>query len=729
MSTEAAAGHHPAPERDIDPFYIRTTSSRADERNLVLKEGDSFVVVDRYGDIRPIGMGEQGLYHRGTRFLAELSLRVGDRRALLLSSAVKPDNTLIAIDLTNPDMEVADGLLPRGTVHLSRTIVLWDGVLHERLVTRNYGAVAVTLPLTLVFSADYADLFEVRGAVRPARGESLSPVIDEAGVVLSYRGLDHVVRRTRLQVRPAPSRVMARHIGIDLVLPPHGEETTDLLFACEHDQERPRPVAFADALKASADMLASRREDICTISTSNTQCNEWLRRSIADLSMMVSNTDFGEYPYAGVPWFSVPFGRDGIITALECLWAVPALARGVLEYLAATQATRSDPVADSQPGKILHEAREGEMAATGEIPFGRYYGSHDATPLFVVLAAAYYDRTGDRDTIERIWPNIEAALTWIATSGDPDGDGFVEYLRQSPTGLVHQGWKDSHDSVFHADGRPAEGPIALCEIQAYVYAAWRGAGTLARLLGRPALADELVSKADALEVQFDHAFWCDALGTYALALDGDKRRCEVVTSNAGHALFAGIARHDRARLVARSLMSPASFSGWGIRTLAASEARYNPMSYHNGSVWPHDNAIVAAGLARYGFRSEAQLVMNGLFEATLSMELHRLPELFCGFTRRPGETPTLYPVACSPQAWSAGAVFLLLQALLGLEIDAAARSIRFTRSRLPAFLDTVRLSSLRVGSASVDLVLERQPDDVSITVLRRDGNVEIIAIK
>ena len=729
MSTDTTTGLPPAPESDIDTFYIRTPSSLADDRNLVLKEGDTFVVVDRYGDIRPVGMGEEGLYHRGTRFLAELSLRVGDRRALLLSSAVKSDNAQIAVDLTNPDMDVNGGLLARGTLHVSRTIVLWDGVLHERLLVRNYGSVPIAMPLTLVFGADYADIFEVRGSVRPARGEPLQPVVDESGVVLSYRGLDGVTRRTRMQVRPGPSRVTPRLVRIDLVLMPHGEETYDILFACEQGENRPRRVTFGEALKASSETLASRRKDVCSIETSNAQFNAWVRRSIADLSMMVTRTEFGPYPYAGVPWFSVPFGRDGIITALECLWAAPALARGVLSYLAATQATTTDSISDSQPGKILHEAREGEMAATGEIPFARYYGSHDATPLFVMLAAAYYERSGDRTTIERIWPNIEAALEWIDRSGDLDGDGFVEYLRQSPTGLVHQGWKDSHDSVFHRDSRPAEGPIALCEIQGYVYAAWKGASMLARMLDRAALADELDARAGRLKEQFDRVFWCDAIGTYALALDGEKQRCEIVASNAGHALFSGIATEQRARDVARALMSKASFSGWGVRTVATSEGRYNPMSYHNGSIWPHDNAIIAAGLARYDFRAEAQLIMQGMFEASLAMDLHRLPELFCGFPRRNGEVPTEYPVACSPQSWAAGAVFLLLQALLGLEIDAAAGVVRFTRSRLPPFLDEVRLSNLRVGQACLDLVLERHPNDVTINVIRRDGDVEVIAIK
>jgi glycogen debranching enzyme len=405
------------------------------------------------------------------------------------------------------------------------------------------------------------------------------------------------------------------------------------------------------------------------------------------------------------------------------------MARGVLTVLAATQAATSMPERDAEPGKILHEARSGEMAALNEIPFGRYYGSHDATPLFVMLAAAYYERTGDRQLIESIWPNIDAALSWIEGPGDPDGDGFVEYERHSSTGLVHQGWKDSHDSVFHADGASAEAPIALCEIQGYVYAAWRGAARLAHALGQRTRAEALLAKAERLRERVEASFWSPELQTYALALDGGKARCEVRSSNAGHLLLVGLPSAERAATAARTLMSPASFSGWGIRTVATSEARYNPMSYHNGSVWPHDNALIAAGLARYGCRDEVLTVFQGLFDASIYMDLHRLPELFCGFERRQGERPIRYPVACSPQAWAAASVFMLFQASIGLQIHAPDRLVRFSRATLPSFVDDVWIRGLRVGNASIDLHLQRYGDDVGIHVLRREGEVEIVAVK
>ncbi len=727
----------PAPGQhgEADEFYIRTPHALADDRHLVLKQGETFVVLDRYGDIFPVGLAENGLYHEGTRYLSRLSLRIGRERPLLLSSAIKADNALIAVDLTNLDLTTptADGqdaiAIPRGTLHVSRVLVLWEGVCYEHLRLRNYGAREIEVPVILEYDADYADIFEVRGAVRPRRGERLRPKRDEGGIILGYRGLDDVVRRTRVRIDPPRARFSDHAARLDVRLAPHAEEAFDLAFVCERQGRRRRTLGFSSALGAAGAALAARRAEICDVVTSNDQFNEWLQRSVSDLTMMTTDTSQGPVPYAGVPWFSTPFGRDAIITALECLWASPGLARGVLGYLASTQARHSDPASDAQPGKILHEARDGEMAALGEIPFGRYYGSHDSTPLFIVLAAAYFRRTGDIATIERIWPNIEAALDWIDRDGDLDGDGFVEYQRQSPAGLVHQGWKDSHDSVSHADGHSPDGPIALCEIQGYVYAAWKGAAALARVLDRAAVAEVLESKAEALRVRFEAQFWLDDLGTYALALDGDKQPCGVVASNAGHALYAGIAAEDRARRVGRTLVGPDCFSGWGIRTLGTAERRYNPMSYHNGSIWPHDNALIASGFARYGLRDEALLVMEGLFDASVHMDLHRLPELFCGFRRRSGERPTLYPVACSPQAWASASIFMFLQAALGLEIDTPARTVRLTRAKLPSFLEEVMIRNLAVGPFSLDLRLERHHDDVGVSVLRRQGDVQVIAIK
>jgi glycogen debranching enzyme len=714
-----------------DPFYIAAPAPLAGERERVLKQGDTFAVFDHHGDIRPVGMREQGLFHEGTRFLSCLILRLGRNEPLFLSSTVKEDNAVLTVDLTNADVREGDHIaLCRGTVHLSRNILLWQGACYQQITLRNYGMAPVEASFSLRFEADFADIFEVRGTQRPRRGRLLAPRVGVGEVVLSYEGLDHIVRRARLEFAPTPARLSSTEAHFNASLRPQAEAVFHVSVSCDAGGKSPsHPVGYDIALARTTEYLRGVRAQTCDVCTDNERFNDWLVHSLADLDMMATQTPEGLYPYAGVPWFSTPFGRDGIITALQCLWVNPDMARGVLAYLAATQAEAVDPAADAEPGKILHETRRGEMVALREVPFGRYYGSVDSTPLFVLLASAYYERTADLPFLRSIWPNVERALHWIEDSGDADGDGFIEYARQSADGLTQQGWKDSHDSVFHADGTLAAGPIALCEVQGYVYAAKRGAATLAAAIGQPHRAAELERAAEALRQRFEAAFWCEDLSTYALALDGDKRPCRVRTSNPGHCLYTGIVTPERAAHVARTLLDDASFSGWGIRTVAEGEARYNPMSYHDGSVWPHDNSLIGAGLARYRLKEAALRVLTGMFDASQFVELQRMPELFCGFPRRPGVGPTLYPVACSPQAWAAGAVFLLVEACLGLHINAQAAQVSLDYPLLPQWLHEVRIRNLRVGSATLDLRLHRHGDDVGVNVLGRSGRVEVLVVK
>ena len=713
-----------------DQFYILATASKPMQRHAVLKHGDMFAVFDESGDVGALGADEQGLYFEGTRYLSQFRLRLNGQRPLLLSARVKLENELFGADLTNPDLPLTGELvLPRDLVHVFRGRFLWNATWHERIRLWNYSRGPVRASLAFDIDADFADIFEVRGTKRERRGARLEPVVSGREIRFAYRGLDGDVRTTTLEWSDAPDATSARMIRFDYDLEPRGSAVLTLAIRCERGRSRSPGLSYESAERESASALAAQQADYAAIATSSERFDEWLRRSAADMRMLVSATPHGRYPYAGVPWFSTPFGRDGLIAALQTLWVNPRIARGVLSYLAATQADRVDEARDAEPGKILHETRSSEMANLGEVPFGRYYGSIDAAPLFVVLAGAYADRTGDRRFLAELWPHVERALAWIDEYGDRDGDGFIEYARRSPTGLVQQGWKDSQDSIFHEDGSLAEPPIALCEVQAYVFAARRAAAGLAEMLDRHDQAATLRRQAEQLREAFEERFWCEDRSTYAIALDGHKQPCRVRSSNAGHCLFGGIASEGRARRVAEQLVGDEMFSGWGIRTIAPGEVRYNPMSYHNGSVWPHDNGIIAAGFSAYGFDDLLERPFKGLFDASGFMEGHRLPELFCGFHRRGGEGPTSYPVACSPQAWAAGVVFQFLQCSLRLSIDPAARRLCVNRATLPPWLTYVRIRNLDLPFGTADLLFERHPRDVGVTVLGATGDFEIAVLK
>jgi glycogen debranching enzyme len=715
--------------RPQEHYYILATESAPPELSLVLKGGDTFAVLNRFGDIDSANRHEEGIYHAGTRFASGLRLLLVSGRPLLLSSTVREDNVVLVADLTNPDVYF-DGkvVLPRGTLHIMRRKFIWENTYYERIRIHNYAVTPVDTSISIQLEADYADIFEVRGQQRLHRGVFLGPETTSEGINLGYRGLDGVVRRTLLRCTPEPELISGSELQFDLHLEEKGEREFLLSITCELDGNRQPLLAQSEALTTAHRMIAGSNEFACKIATSNEQFNRWVARCEMDIAMMLTETRYGIYPYAGIPWFSTPFGRDGIITALECLWISPDIARGVLSYLSATQAMDISVEQDAEPGKILHEARDGEMATLGEVPFRRYYGSVDSTPLFVLLAAAYFNRTGDREFLKSIWPHVVSALDWIDRFGDLDQDGFVEYDHRSSNGLVQQGWKDSYDSVFHADGTLADGPIALCEVQGYVYAAKQNIATVADALGLNAMAVQLRQQALDLRDRFEKAFWCEDLSVYALALDGRKQPCRVRTSNAGQCLFTGIAYSERAQKAATVMAGESFFSGWGIRTLADTEARYNPMSYHNGSVWPHDNAMVASGLARYGRKDLAARVLSGMLAVATYTEGERLPELFCGFSRRPGKAPTAYPVACSPQTWAAAAVFLLVKSCLGLSVEGKSGRVVLAKPVFPPELDRLSITNLAVGDALVDLNLFRQGQAIAVTVVRQKGEVEVVML-
>jgi glycogen debranching enzyme len=705
-------------------FYIPAIGSPTRPRRT-LKHNDTFAVFDSHGDIGASSGTADGLFDCDTRYLSQLELLINGTQPLLLNSAVKDDNLNYYVDLTNPDI-YNDGrlLLPKDTVHIARTIYLCDGSLRERIALTNHTADPVTVTLSIVFASDFADIFEVRGIKRDRRGKSWSQVTDENGVLLSYRGLDDVARETAIAFEPTPSNLGSNFGAYDIVLSP-GERRTIFVTVASRGRLPKSTVSFFQGLvRLNRELLAATRS-VTSIETSNAVLNEMFCRSMADMYMLMTATPQGPYPYAGIPWYSTTFGRDGLITALQMLWLDPNMAAGVLRRLAYLQADKVDPRADASPGKILHEMRGGEMAALHEVPFDRYYGSVDATPLFVMLAGAYLERTGDEDLIQQLWPAIERALVWIDGPGDSDGDGFVEYARGTETGLANQGWKDSYDAVFHADGTLAEGPIALVEVQGYVYAAKHAAAACARRLGFAKRAAELQRQADDLRERFERTFWCEEIGTYALALDGAKSPCRVRTSNAGQVLFTGIAGSERAGRIASAFLTDSYFSGWGIRTVAHGEARYNPMSYHNGSIWPHDNALIARGLTKYGYNRSVEKIFDALMRATSYMDYRRIPELYCGFKRRRGRGPTIYPAACSPQAWAASAPFSLLESMLGMTFDAKAREIRLTDPVLPASAGEITLRNLSLGAATTDIVLRDGTSGVTLETLRATGDIRV----
>jgi glycogen debranching enzyme len=713
-----------------DGYSVQTTAAEASETGgldtlQALKDADTFLVADAWGDLKD---GADGLFHQDTRILSRLVMTAGLARPSRLSSGVSRDNVFFTAHTTNRPLPPMGGRsAPAGVLHIERRRFVWDRRMFERVRMVNHGVEDVLLPLAFDFAADFADIFQVRGTLRE-RGGTLAPSThDGRAVTFIYTGLDDLVRTSCLSFSEPPARLTASRAEFMFSLP-MGKEL-DLYIECgpdlcvAPDARRWRENAVAARLA----MRRRRRRGASVRGPRSPRFNAWLDQSRADIALLTTDLPTGPYPYAGTPWFSTPFGRDGIITAWQMLWLDPSLAKGVLTYLAARQANEVDAFKDSQPGKIMHETRGGEMSALGEVPFGLYYGGVDTTCLFVALAGAYARRTGDLELIRRLWPNLIAATEWMRDWGDSNGDGLIDYQRAAETGLSNQGWKDSEDSIFHADGRFPKGPIALLEVQGYAYAAWQAMAELGEQLtdGR---ARAWHMRAEEVRQLVEERFWIKDEQFYAIALDGDGAPCQAIGSNAGHLLFTGLPSVERARAVARRLLGPEFRSGWGIRTLARGQARFNPMSYHNGSVWPHDTSLAVAGMARYGERDAAAMILGEIYGAASRFQL-RLPELFCGFDREPGEGPVAYPVACLPQAWAAGSVFLMLQAALGIEIDAASKTITVTSPTLPTGTERLMISRLQVGDAFVDLAFERLGDQVVVVPRNRIGELSIVTTR
>jgi len=713
-------------ERQLDPAIalaaLDEAAPREPHRQFALKHEDCFVVADDYGDIRGIG---DGLFRDDTRVLSRFRLLIGGRVPSLLGASLSQDNILFTANLTNLAIASPDGHeTPQSVVHVERTRFVWENRMFERIAFTNYSRREVVLPVRLEFAADFRDMFEVRGTMRSRRGLSHDAVTGEDSVMFRYDGLDNVVRQSTISFSRAPDVLRPDHAEFIISVPRRDRKS--LFLEVGDTREAPTRERFRAAAARARFAMRSKRRHGATVHSSGRVFNDWLTRARSDIALLTTDLATGPYPYAGIPWFSTAFGRDGVISALQMLWLNPGLARGVLSFLASHQSTETSPFGDSEPGKIMHETRKGEMAVLRELPFGRYYGGVDTTPLYIYLAASYADRTGDMDFVDGMWPSLLAAAAWMEEVGRRNGSGFVTYSRAATSGLSNQGWKDSSDAIFHADGRIPAGPIALVEVQGYVFAAYQGLASLAARRGEEERASHWTAMAEKIRAAVEENFWMEDRGFYALAVDGEGAQCAVRTSNAGHLLYVGLPSPERADRLAKELLSSPFHSGWGVRTLADDEVPFNPMSYHNGSIWPHDTAICAAGLARYRERDSVVKLMSGMFEAAVHFNM-RLPELFCGFTRAIGEAPVAYPVACLPQAWSAGSAFMLMQACLGIRVDGWTGEITVDSPRLPIGIDNMSIRHLEVGSASVDVNFERAGDRiVSYLDPRHEGLAPIV---
>ena len=717
----------------VPPFYdlegAPDVPAEARQELLALKSGALFVCARPDGDIRAAGASGEGLYAQDTRHLSELRVTVGGLPPVPLSSVMESGHYAV-INGTNPVLRSAVGLpVPQETLNVRRTVLIADRLFY-RVRLRNFDLNPVATVVEVTLAADFADVFEVRGVVRGTRGQLLDPVRDQARIRFRYVGEDGWNDETLVELEPSPARVRIDggrvRVAWDVQLA--ARESVSLWITVTPAGDGGGTAEPAAALAAGAlEALQAEWVGACAqITTDNELFDRLIDASVRDLHALMMPVGDEQLPAAGIPWYVAPFGRDSLLSACESLMINPEVARGTLLVLAGLQARVDEAWRDAEPGKILHELRIGELARTGHIPHTPYYGTVDATPLFLMVAGGYYRWTLDLETMAELLPAFDAALAWISEWGDRDGDGFVEYERRAPAGLINHGWKDSHDCIVHADGSLAQGPIALVEVQGYVYEAKLRIADVYEALGQTARANELRREAGALRAAFNEAFWNADDGFFALALDGLKAQVRSVTSNPAHCLYCGIVDDDKAALVAERLMAPDMFSGWGIRTLSSSSPAYNPMSYHNGSVWPHDNAIAAAGLKRYGFEAATARIATGMFDVAAGARDFRLPELFCGFQRDGSRAIVAYPVACIPQAWAATAPFMLVQAMLGISAQAPENRLTVDRPRLPDWLEGVEIRGLRLGRSRISLAFRASGHgSTGFSLLEQQGDVHV----
>lgn len=700
------------------------------EQRLVIKEGELFLYTDLEGHIPAAEISPLGLYFRDTRYVSRLEMTIGGRPPVLLSSTAERD-FVCSMEFANLQMKGADGkTIPQASVHVRRTRLISDR-LYELLRVKNFNPEPIEVSIELAFGADFADMFEVRGTRRRRRGTRLAPKTTGKTITLAYLGLDDALRKTVVSFAEAPARIEGTHAVFRVRLEPR--ERKVIKFSVEV-QAPGVPEAAPDG-DFNTKLGEVRRDyerwfaESSDIFTDNEQFTAVLRRAERDIRMLLARTRYGRLLMAGVPWFVAPMGRDALLASLETLMLDPRPAIETLQALTKLQGRGDNVFREEEPGKIMHEMRQGELAALKAIPHTPYYGAVDTTPLYLLLLCETVMWTGDLDFFELLREPIDAALKWIDRYGDLDGDGFVEYRRRSRQGLLNQGWRDSHNAIVHADGSIAEGPIALAEVQAYVYYAKRRLAELFGALGDIELSERLQAEAQALKLRFNERFWMDDEQYVAMALDGQKRQVKTIASTAGHCLWSRIVDDEHVPAVAQRLLSPDMFSGWGVRTISKVSLAYNPMSYFNGSVWPLDNAIIARALKKLGYTAEANKIATGLFEAALTQEYYRLPEVFCGFTKQAVNKPVSYPMACSPEAGSAGAMYMILQEILGIYANAEENILYVHNPVLPSWLSEVDVNNLNVGRSTLSLRFRREGAKTSFSVRDKQGAVRVVVVE
>ena len=713
------------PSHEVEPALAFHPPVARKDDNLTLIDGKTFLSTSVTGDIVPPGATDVGLFHDDTRFLSYLELRVNDRPCIVLSS--NTEKTFVSqIELTAEPMQIRDSFdIPENTIHIRRQQLLEAAVLFDRFRVVNFNREEVSLSVELRFAADFVDVFQVRGTQRRVHGHYYRPIMKNDGFCFAYQGLDGIWRQTRIEMRPAPSLLDEKSARWDISLRPleHAEFEVTVRPLVKESSNHTSPSADFSACLRERRHRFNRWETSSTyFSSNNSILNSALSTAIGDFHALQLSDHGLRVVGAGVPWFATLFGRDAIIAAYQALSLNPQLAIDTLQVLAHHQGTDYSDWKDEEPGKILHEWRQGEMTRCGELPFGPYYGSIDATPLFLILLCETYNWTADAALVRKLLPAARAALNWIDNYGDLDRDGFVEYRRRSPKGLANQAWKDSWDAYMRSDGTIPPAPIASIEVQGYLYDAKYRMASLLRSFGDLETAERLRREAAELAKRLDKAFWMPEHDYFAMALDGDKQQLRCIVSNLGQLLFTRVLTRDRARAVIQRLMKEDMFSGWGWRTLSQDDPTFNPLSYHRGSVWPHDNSLIAHGMALNEFRKPAIQLFTALFQASLNFRNYRLPELFCGVQRREHDEPVHYPVSCSPQAWASGSWFLILASILGIRPSATRKELNIINPELPEWLNHLHISNLRVGNSRVALDFTRDRERTYCNVVSVDGD-------